>query len=324
MSHRRGFTLVELLVVIAIIGMLVAMLLPAVNSAREQGRLTTCKNNLHQLSTACLAHVEKLGAFPSGGWGSNWVGLPDQGSGVNQPGGWIYQILPFMDNSALHDLGQGTGNPKNQTPANVHPKLISTPVAVLYCPTRRTARAYQVASPLAAVSQGNHSDYAANGGSVRITPGQSPTSAPAPNFVWPDLTMLGFNGIVAMHSVVTMEGMTGVPDNKDTCYLIGEKYMSSDSYTNGLDPGDKYSAMSGDDVSLIRWGASIPAMDRSANNNPPPNPTTIFGSSHSAGWNAAFVGGNVQLIGWGIDPTTHAAMSTRNGHEVIDPTKIPK
>ena len=72
--NRRGFTLVELLVVIAIIGMLVGLLLPAVNAAREQGRLTSCKNNLHQLCVACLDHENKLNFLPSGGWGSNWAG----------------------------------------------------------------------------------------------------------------------------------------------------------------------------------------------------------------------------------------------------------
>ena len=107
MTRRRGFTLVELLVVIAIIGTLVALLLPAVNAAREQGRLATCKNNLHQLQLACQQHVDKLGIYPSGGWGSNWVGIADQGYGANQPGGWIYQILPYLDQGALHDLDKG-------------------------------------------------------------------------------------------------------------------------------------------------------------------------------------------------------------------------
>ena len=93
--------------VITIIGMLVGLLLPAVNMAREAGRRATCTNNLHQLSTACLSHAQKLGFFPSGGWGSNWVGIPDNGTGLNQPGGWIYQILPYMDQDVLHDLGKG-------------------------------------------------------------------------------------------------------------------------------------------------------------------------------------------------------------------------
>ena len=123
-----------------------------------------------------------------------------------------------------------------------------------------------------------------------------------------------------------------ITDSKQTTYLIGEKYMSPENYFTGNDPGDLYSAMSGDDVSLIRWGSYnpnnpalslLPSMDRTANNNPPPNPTQIFGSAHGAGWHAAFGDEHVQLIGWSIDPATHQAMATRNGHEVVDPSLIP-
>ena len=104
--RRSGFTLVELLVVITIIGILVAMLLPAVNSAREAGRNAQCKNNLKQMGKACLAHEEAQGIFPTGGWGWCWVGDPDRGYGTQQPGGWIYNILPHTEMNALHDLGR--------------------------------------------------------------------------------------------------------------------------------------------------------------------------------------------------------------------------
>ena len=137
---QHGFTLVELLVVITIIGMLVGLLLPAVNMAREAGRRTTCMNNLHQLSEACLSTPQKLNFFPSGGWGSNWVGIPDSGVGVNQPGGWIYQLLPYMEEDDLHDLGKGGTNPAASA------TRVSTPIPALYCPTRRAGLAYPVAS----------------------------------------------------------------------------------------------------------------------------------------------------------------------------------
>ena len=88
--------------------------------------------------------------------------------------------------------------------------------------------------------------------------------------------------------------------------------------------------MSGDDVSLTRWGSTtwLPSMDRQSFNNPPANPTYIFGSAARRGWHAAFCDGHVQLIGWGLDPTTHQTMASRNGvkklgYPVVDPTLIP-
>ncbi|MEI8375550.1 MAG: DUF1559 domain-containing protein [Planctomycetota bacterium] len=339
----HGFTLVELLVVITIIGMLMGLLLPAVNAVREAGRRTTCSNNLHQLSLACLAHAQKLGSFPSGGWGSNWVGNPDNGTGINQPGGWIYQLLPYIDGDALHDLGKGSSLAISSTASAAR---VSKPIPLLHCPTRRDGLvAYPVSTSGAGganpsgpfqfqassgtVTQAGRTDYAINGGSVVITHGAGPASlAVAGSYSWPNLKTLGFNGIASIHSQVS-EAM--ITNTKQTTYLIGEKYMSPEGYVTGNDPGDLFSAMSGDDVSLIRWGNTslLPSMDRSANNNPPANATQIFGSSHGAGWHAAFCDGHVQLVGWGIDPATHQTMATRNGcqrlgYQPVDPTRIPK
>src|SRR5579863_4475370 len=104
-SIRRGFTLVELLVVITIIGILIALLLPAVQAARESARRIQCENNLKQLSLGMLDFESENKRFPSGGWGYCWVGDPDRGlSPPNQPGGWQFQILPYIEQKNLFSL----------------------------------------------------------------------------------------------------------------------------------------------------------------------------------------------------------------------------
>ena len=100
-----GFTLVELLVVITIIGILIALLLPAVQAAREAARRVQCTNNVKQLAIGLLAHEEHFKFFPSGGWSWEWSGDPDRGTGRDQPGNWIYAILPYIEQQPLHDLG---------------------------------------------------------------------------------------------------------------------------------------------------------------------------------------------------------------------------
>jgi len=112
-----GFTLVELLVVIAIIGVLVALLLPAVQAAREAARRSQCQNQLRQMAVGAMNHESAVGFFPSGGWGFFWVGDADRGFGENQPGGWIYSTLPFIEQQQLYDLASD-GDPSTVTIAH--------------------------------------------------------------------------------------------------------------------------------------------------------------------------------------------------------------
>ena len=140
-----GFTLVELLVVITIIGILIGLLLPAVNSAREAGRRTTCQNNLHQLALAILQHESAKKYLPTAGWGYAWTGDPDRGSGIKQPGGLFYCILPYIDQANLAKVGAGLAdnNGSNNSPkAKALVQVVSTPLAILYCPSRRQPKLY--------------------------------------------------------------------------------------------------------------------------------------------------------------------------------------
>jgi len=97
---RRGFTLVELLVVIAIIGILIGLLLPAINAARESGRRAQCSNNVKQLGLALLGYQDALGAFPPGASfpPSETAPWTTAKFGPN----WAIQILPYTELNGLY------------------------------------------------------------------------------------------------------------------------------------------------------------------------------------------------------------------------------
>ena len=111
---QMGFTLVELLVVIAIIGILVALLLPAVQAAREAARRTQCINHLKQIGLAFQLHADTHGIYADGGqvqWNKR---LPLERDGGGRPNvapfqtwGWAYQILPFLEEEAVWEMERG-------------------------------------------------------------------------------------------------------------------------------------------------------------------------------------------------------------------------
>lgn len=171
-----AFTLVELLVVIAIIGVLTGLLLPAVQSARESGRITTCKNHVSQIAKAIASHESATGFYPTGGWSPVWLGVAERPADPSQPGGWTFGSLPYMEELATRDV---VANATAATAAAAYRTLVTTPVKTFVCPSRRSAKAIPIvgispfrsaASTNIALTQATRSDYAANGGSVGNCP----------------------------------------------------------------------------------------------------------------------------------------------------------
>jgi prepilin-type N-terminal cleavage/methylation domain-containing protein/prepilin-type processing-associated H-X9-DG protein len=343
MSKRRGFTLVELLVVIAIIGILVALLLPAVQAAREAGRRSQCTNNLKQMALAALQVESAKGALPTGGWGALWIGDADRGTGVKQPGGWAYCILPYIEQSTLASIGAGLdpGSTSQSSPkSQASIQLIQTPLAILHCPARRTAQLYPGGGNFincGSVSQCAKLDYAINGGDTGVNDigGSNPepgsySQGDTPSF-WGFLTsspVYAGTGASGMHTPITI---AAIKDGTSNTYLIGEKYICPDNYANGSDAADDQTAYMGLDNDTFRCSASSGSINGTppgAYNYLPPLQDTPgvslseqFGSAHSGSFNMSFCDGSVRPISYGIDQEMHRRLSNRADQLPIDGSK---
>jgi prepilin-type N-terminal cleavage/methylation domain-containing protein/prepilin-type processing-associated H-X9-DG protein len=327
---RHGFTLVELLVVITIIGILIALLLPAVQSAREAARRTQCCNNLKQVGLGCLLHEETHGHFPSCGWGYRWVGDADRGAGTRQPGGWIYNILPYLEQQALYLL-PADGDPSQLTAAQMAgaATMSQQPIALLNCPSRRRAIAYPYPlvsgyRPVNASSTSTVvlSDYAANAGDSMVSSFAGPgtlAQGDDPAFVWtwsPSLPFDQSTGVVYLRSQIQN---ADIRDGTSNTYLAGEKYIRPDDYYTGADPGDDATMYQGFGGDVLRWTHldEKPFQDRAGQVF-----TQRFGSAHPGGFNMVFCDGSVRSIGYSIDGEIHRRLGNRKDGQAIDASKF--
>jgi prepilin-type N-terminal cleavage/methylation domain-containing protein len=310
---RPGFTLIELLVVIAIIAILIALLVPAVQKVREAAARTQCINNLKNIGLALHMNHDQMKAFPSGGWGWYWVGVPSRGTGPDQPGGWLYNILPYVEQGNIAQMGSSqTGAALQATMLDV----LSRPLALFNCPSRRNGGPYPGGGTYhIADSNGNtfninptslaRTDYGANAGSQQgDESGAGPNNiadAYNGNYGWPSTA--AFDGIIYIKSAVKIPQISRGTSNT---YLVGEKYLNSLSYTNGADSGDNEAMYVGMDNDVYRCSFSPPLRDTAGLAD-----TYRFGSAHPTAFNMLYCDGTVRTIEYGIDPTAYKLAGRR-------------
>ena len=310
-KKNAAFTLVELLVVIAILGILMALLLPAVNSVRESMRRTQCKNNLAQLGRAAKSHLTAQGTFPAGGWGWSWLGDPDCGYTVRQPGGWLYNSLPYMGLGMIHNVGKGLtpgqGGGAPGTAKQALADLKSAAIPPFYCPTRRRAIAYPANQTSYNIPSGyepatvGKTDYAGNGGSNCIQEAGPPLSpncfASFPNCNWTnsDATVAGFNGVFG-----ELARLPRFPREKATYFSRGRNTSIPTTTPRERVPATT-TAREGNGAGITRWSSTTGANGGFQRDMKGNTQQYDFGSAHAAGFDVVFCDGHAELLSWSLD-----------------------
>ena len=318
---KKGFTLVELLVVVAIVGGLVGLLLPAVQSARESARRVQCAGNLRQMGLAAMGLESSHGIFPTGGWGYDWVGDGDRGFRREQPGSWLYSLLPFMESGGLYSMASD-GRPDEVTAAQMSGAgvLLRTPLSLVNCPTRRSASLFPGAQTIVNADSGSgfvRSDYAGNSG-AGLGEGPGPSSlVSARSYGWSDTSSYG--GVIYLRSEVRA---VQVRDGLSKTYLLGEKYLNPVHYLTGGDFSDNENAYSGNDNDNLRscwFDSSNPVMNlvpmRDAFGV---GESRRFGSAHVNSAYFVFCDGSVRAVDFDVDAVAHYRLGHRQDGCVVD------
>lgn len=320
-----GMTLIELLIVLAIISLLFQMILPAVEMSREAARKAQCMNNLRQIGLAIDSHHGTYQRFPSGGWTYRWVGEPERGTDTDQPGGWIFNLLSFIEEDELRRAGFGlTGIDREDAIT----RRCETAIPLFNCPSRRLATTYPMHVPFEGLpfltdgstgfmpERAGRSDYAACVGDterlgMRVPKpyGLSPITLAEgddPSFPWAENGK--YNGVCFRRSHIKRSQIT---DGASYTYLVGEKYIDISQYKSGIDRGDNANLYSGQGLGIYRTTARPPYRDKSGVQH-----WWSFGSTHLTGFNMCFCDGSVRVINYDIDPLTHRRFGSRSDGEV--------
>ncbi|MDZ4656188.1 MAG: DUF1559 domain-containing protein [Bythopirellula sp.] len=337
--NMRAFTLVELLVVIAIIGVLVALLLPAVQAAREAARRIQCSNNLKNLGLACLNFHDVSKHYPTSNmqWGhekrtADCASTPQVIVDVQPPAldveltgkGFIVDILPQLEQAAMQDLiAENSKGKFNVYNANIgqgmgHQALkdtVRTQLPVITCPSDPSAvpsdQQYYWPNRVVATTS-----YKGCIGDSLLSTNATPCSTQAvpPAIGSPDThSTMSNNGIFQRTSLWQPLNMKSVSDGTSNTFMIGENVVSTDYHSAAyFADGD--------------WATcSIPLNYLQMNQTPAwytdgTNSKTVrgFKSLHPGGVQFVMADGSVQFIQEGIDTVSYRALSTREGGEVAN------
>lgn len=327
--RRIGVTLIEVLVVLLTVSLLLQLSLCGILAARETARRAKCRDNLRRIGAGIQAHERQIGHFPTGGWGFLWVGDPDRGTGRKQPGGWIYNVLPYVGHVEVHDSSRGM---RGQAKIDANSAMCSTALELFACPSRRNA-----GQPLPYLHRkqryGNYfppdkvgkSDYAGNAGDLFAEDTENNVGPPSYEVVdngglddpryWIDRSKM--TGIFYQLSVTNRDD---VVDGLSNTYFVGEKYLDPMRYTSLHSTfGDNQCMYIGADSDISRWAGHfdgrdlIPRQDRTNFMH-----DQSFGSAHSSGCNILYGDGSVRTISYSIDGILHKRMANRADSEVLN------
>jgi len=310
----HGFTLVELLVVIAIIGILVAMLLPAVQAAREAARRMQCKNNIKQLGLALHNHSSAMGHFPAGMTvqssmtGSYWDVLQEAANGTHGTS-WMVHILPYIEESALYDEWDFTTN----VSGNV--VVAQTDIAVFYCPSRRSSvRPEDVPIMFQHWNRGGTDYGGCVGESNYIIDNNDNTNLPCQHEIYSRyIDTRDEMGVFGVNTPVTIDE---IRDGTSHTLMIGELQR-----LHGIDydgSGAPFCHRASQDGWAPAGVANLFDTDLTSASNPGGINNWFFespGSEHTGGAHFAMADGSVRFISENVDSFVFQDLGSRDGGE---------
>ena len=321
--QRQAFTLVELLVVIAIIGILVAMLLPAVQAARESSRRTQCDNNLKQIGLAMHAYHDVVGRLPPSyvvsPSSNTLMGPPDPTTGDTGPGwGFLMLTLPYQEQMPLYqsfNVNLPCWSPANAAPAKTVLPVYVCPTAVKMTPTYNVVNAAGVT--LAVFARSNYV-------------GMAGRRSPWDTYYDPSTNLSNVappaDGVLYRNSAV---GAADILDGLSQTMLVAEKTpYRSDSTWVGVVPGAVTNpapefAIVGPDpgASQVNAHAGPTPQENPPIIKPPNQPlanTDEVWANHPKGANILFCDGHVHFISEDINALVWSWMATRAGSEAVN------